>query len=147
MAKAEDRISLVEQGRAARAYEMVQEAKEALGADEKKYKSYVKKIPMLIKTNGLAATLAFILSKTGGNSKEDSDRKSKGKTPYGRIYSQIADWLKEKELLTGETDLVQEIISLSSAKYRSVTAEVLALFSWLRRFAEGLIEGEVEDDT
>ncbi|CAA7602812.1 CRISPR-associated protein, Cmr5 [Acididesulfobacillus acetoxydans] len=139
--KVQNRVSLIEQGRAARAYEMVEEAKQALGVDDKKYKSYVKKIPMLIKTNGLAATLAFVRSKMGTDSKQRAKE-----TPYGRIYSQIAAWLREKELLTEGKDLVEEVITLPSPQYRSVTVEVLGLFSWLRRFAEGLIEGEPEEN-
>lgn len=138
MAKVEQRILWIEQGRAARAYEMVEEAKKALGKDDKKYKSYVKRIPMLIKTNGLAATLAFVKSKSKENAKE---------TPYNKIYNQMAAWLREKELLTDETKLVEEIITLPSPQYRLVTAEVLALFNWLRRFAEGLIEGDADDES
>lgn len=145
MAKVEERISWIEQGRAARAYEMVAEAKKALGTDDKKYKSYVKRIPMLIKTNGLAATLAFVKSKSSDNSKGNAKDNLKD-TPYNKIYNQIAAWLWEKELLTDETKLVEEIITLPSPKYRMVTAEVLALFKWLRRFAEGLIEGDADDE-
>ncbi|HBK54138.1 MAG TPA: type III-B CRISPR module-associated protein Cmr5, partial [Syntrophomonas wolfei] len=42
--------------------------------------------------------------------------------------------------------LVKCLISLPSVEYRTATVEVLALFNWLRRFAEGLIEGVVEDE-
>ena len=45
------------------------------------YKSYVKKIPTMIQTNGPSATLAFMYSK--------------GKT-YTIIYNQIGKWLKMK---------------------------------------------------
>jgi CRISPR-associated protein Cmr5 len=103
----------------------------------KEYKAYAKKIPMLIKTNGLGATYAFI--------------KSKGKnegTPYDLLYNQTHKWLQMSQCpfiaLTDKDDLVEKIIGLPSNEYRAVTNEVISLFTWLRRFAEGLIEGEDE---
>lgn len=102
----------------------------------KEYKSYVKKIPMLIKTNGLGATFAFVLSKA-----------EKG-NPYYLIYEQTTAWLKadQKKLLalTANRDLINTIITLDSSQYRAVTNEVLAFLNWLKRFADGLIEGEAE---
>lgn len=81
----------------------------------KEYRAYTKKIPMLIKVNGLGATLAFM--------------KSKGKT-YNIVYDQITEWLKAdgKKLIEIENDLVESIISLNSSNYRTVTNEVLAFF-------------------
>jgi CRISPR-associated protein Cmr5 len=117
----------LENGRALFAYECAEKGSKS--SKPKEYKSYVKKIPMLIKTNGLGATYAFI--------------KSKGGT-YDIIYNQTSEWLKkdEKNLLnlSNNTDLVRAIIDCESDKYRAVTVEVLAFFNWLRRFAEGLIE-------
>lgn len=130
----------IEQGRANFAYEKTLEAQSSLAKNDKKYKSYVKKIPMLIKTNGLGATLAFIKSKTKSNSEE-------GKA-YGLIYKHLTEWLKsdEKSLINIDDDLVKEIISLKSAEYRAVTNEVLAFLNWLRRFADGLIEGDADNE-
>jgi len=41
--------------------------------------------------------------------------------------------------------LTDKIIHLKSPEYRAVTNEVLALFNWLKRFADGMIEGEEEN--
>ena len=103
----------------------------------KEYKAYAKKIPMLIKTNGLGATYAFI--------------KSKGKqegTPYHLLYEQTKKWLEVSNcpFITLRSDLVEDIIDLKSNEYRAITNEVLSFFTWLRRFAEGLIEGEDEQE-
>ena len=118
----------LENGRALFAYECAEKGSKC--PKPKEYKSYVKKIPMMIKTNGLGATYAFI--------------KSKGGT-YKIIYEQTSEWLKkdEKKLLdlSDNKELVKAIIDCESDKYRAVTVEVLAFFNWLRRFAEGLIEG------
>jgi CRISPR-associated protein Cmr5 len=131
----ESKISGLEQGRAKFAYEC---AKEGSLLDKKKeYRSYTKKIPMLIKTNGLGATFAFMFSKGG---------------TYSLIGKHILDWLKkdEKGLLPSDLSinsfekLNDYIISEDSSKYRMITVEVLAFFNWLRRFAEGLI-GDPDD--
>lgn len=122
-------IRMIEQGRAAFAYK---KAKEGLGKakDKDLYVSYVKKIPMLIKTNGLGQTLAFM--------------NAKGKE-YSEIYKQIDEWLCQEQnahLLADAkgNDLIEKVISMDSSVYRQITTEVLALFSWLRRFAEGIVK-------
>jgi CRISPR-associated protein Cmr5 len=88
------------------------------------YKSYVKKIPSYIQTNGLSATFAFMYSKKG---------------TYEVIYKQIEDWLKQRGFEIKD-ELIKWIISRNSKDYKLVTKEVMALFLWLRRFAEGMIE-------
>jgi len=136
----------IEQGRANFAYKKALEAQKNLGKNDKKYKSYVKKIPMLIKTNGLGATLAYIKSKVKSKS-EDGNVSEEGKV-YGLIYEHLTEWLKcdEKRLVNIDDDLVKVIISLNSSEYRAVTNEILAFLNWLRRFADGLIEGDADDE-
>lgn len=102
------------------------------------YKSFAKKIPMLIRNNGLGATFAFVNSK------------AKDGNAYELLYSHTGEWLKNCSCdfinLSHEDNFVAQMISLDSPEYRAVTIEVLAFFNWLRRFAEGLIEGEDEGD-
>jgi len=129
----------IEQNRANQAYKFAEEGKELGGKTAKEYKAYVKRIPMMIKTNGLGATFAFVLSK-GKRNKSNA---------YGLIYTQVTKWFAENRdyLMKIDTtdDLTEYIINLDSVKYRAVTVEVLALFQWMRRFAEGLIEGDTAD--
>jgi len=99
---------------------------------QKEYKSYVKKIPMMVLTNGLGATFAFVYSK-------------KNKEAYGLIYTQVDEWLKKDYKQNNNDELVKWIIDQDSQSYRAVTNEVLALFNWLKRFADGMIEGEEEN--
>ena len=90
---------------------------------------------MLIKTNGLGAAFAFMLSKGG---------------TYEFIGGQVLEWLKndEKSILPDAKEidsfgkLNAKIVSLNSPEYRAVTIEVLAFFNWLRRFADGLAGDE-----
>ncbi|MCL5056298.1 MAG: type III-B CRISPR module-associated protein Cmr5 [Firmicutes bacterium] len=130
----------MEQGRAEFAYNCAKEGSEI--RKKKEYKSYAKKIPALIQANGLGATFAYIKSKT------DED-KSKAGYAYKLLYDQVTEWLKKEpkglivdKLNNEKEDLVKIIVSLNSAEYRALTREVLSFFLWLRRFAEGLIEGE-----
>lgn len=140
-------ISGIEQGRADFAYKKVQDAIGTLsGKQAKEYKAYVKKIPMMIKTNGLGATFAFMLSK--GKYFDIQNRKFNA---YGLIYAQVDEWFtSHRAYLLGDNQvdgdsLANKFVSLNSAPYRAATVEVLALFNWLRRFAEGLIEGNADD--
>ena len=112
--------------------------------NQKKYRAYIRNTPSMILNNGLGATVAFIFSKN----KEDV---------YNKLGENIYDWLKEEQnsyliVLNKKEkseeklkELTDKIIHLNSSEYRAVTNEVLALFSWLKRFADGMIEGVVED--
>ena len=131
-------IKGIEQGRAKQAYSDVLAAQTQLRDKAKEYKSYAKKLPMMIKTNGLGASIAFAQSK--GRNKGNA---------WEVLYLQIESWLqKERSYLLGnyaKMDLAQAVVSLDSPQYRAVTVETLAYLNWLRRFAEGLIEGEAEE--
>ncbi len=103
----------------------------------KEYKSYVKKLPMLIKTNGLGASFAFMFSKKN---------KEEGKY-WNEIGKNIYDWLKDQKFIDSTTinnfdSLVNHINQYNSTEYRRLTAEVISFLTWLRRFADGLFEGE-----
>ena len=127
----------IEEGRAHQAYRFVEEAQEQGVGTE--YKRYVKNIPMLVKTNGLGATLAFVQGKA---TKSGDEAKA-----YGLIYDHIGQWLRSDQkayLLAASAadsdELVEQVVAMDSSAYRAVTTEVLALFNWLRRFVDGLIE-------
>ena len=119
--------AIIESGRADFALREVKRIKGTSGAKHKEYKSYCKKFPSMVQINGLAASVAFL--------------KEKGGT-YLHLIEHIDGWLKICDPPPGNTDLLTYICGMHTAQYRSVTKEVLALFSWLRRFAAGLIEGE-----
>ncbi|TVM02758.1 MAG: type III-B CRISPR module-associated protein Cmr5 [Candidatus Brocadia sp. WS118] len=134
----------LERGRAEFAYQRAKKVKDSYDDISGNYKSYVKKLPMLIKTNGLGAALAFIYSKGW--------QKKKSEKPYAYklLYEDIADWLRsdEKQLIKLENNekLIEGVISLDSSTYRAVTVEVLAFLAWLLRFADGLIEKEEAEE-
>lgn len=128
-------IKGIEQGRAKYAYKCAEEASELGENSPKEYKSHVKKLPMMIKTNGLGATLAFI--------------KTKSDKAYKTLYRHLFAWVKEdpNRVITWKEneDFTKQVISLNSDEYRLVTIEIMAFLNWLRRFADGLIEGEADN--
>ncbi len=126
-------IKMLEQGRVKFAYDCAKKGNKIQASKE--YKAYSKKMLALIKTNGLGATLAFIMTKS------EDDENKKGYA-YKLLYNQTKEWLKRdtKKLieLNENEDLVEKIISLDSSLYRAVTNEVITLFKWISRFADGL---------
>lgn len=131
---ADSTIKQLEQIRAKFAFNcvvQVKNTKSALIASD--YRSYVKKLPMMIKSNGLGAAITFVYSK-------------KKEGAWNDIYDQLKNWLVVehpnqplKEMAGKDTEFADAIISMDSSEYRSVTVETLALLNWLRRFAEGQI--------
>ena len=105
----------------------------------KNYRSYVKKIPTMILSNGLGQTFAFIKAKS-----------EKGNA-YNLIYQQLTEYMKSDhtariKMPQEKKDLVEWVISCNSSTYRYITQEILAFLNWLKRFAEGLIEVEEEGE-
>ena len=139
-------VKALEQGRAKYAFDAVKSINED-GANKLKesYKSAAKKLPVLIKTNGLGQTLAFLKSKGG---KKDKNTGKKIENGYDKLYKQIGDWLRTEAanqlVPQDELELVEEVIQLNSSVYRQVTVETLSLLNWVRRFVDGLMK-DVKD--
>ncbi len=109
------------------AYDFAEEG--AAISKKKEYKSYVKKIPSLIYKNGLSATLKFIDIKRNNQSNNDA---------YNILFNQIKKFLVD--MGHSLNDPFTYVSSCDSNKYRKVTIEILSLFDWLKRFADGLIK-------
>ncbi len=129
----ENRRLNLSRNRAERAFEYVQEVNGNPIAQ--KYKSLVRKTPMRIKVNGLDATLAFVFSK------------KKTGNQHALLYEQLQKWLIENDMVAANKEFVEYVIALEKNEYRVVTNELLAFLTWLRRFADGMIEGEEDDET
>lgn len=118
-------LSGIEGGRARFAYACAEE-----GSRKTNYRSYVRKLPGLIKTNGLGAALAFV------------EAKARKDEAYNLIHQHIERWLRIRNLIGEGESLVKQVISLELADYRAVTEEVLAFLRWLTRFADAQCGGE-----
>lgn len=116
----------LEQERAKTAYDAVV----SVDTEKGKYKSNVKKLPMLIKANGLGQSLAFIQNREG----------------WQHIYRQLTEWLQTQGMIRSDAkDLVAEVIKKGSDDYRQVTLECLAFLNWLRRFVDGVMHDVKEE--
>ncbi len=121
----------IEQGRAKYAFDAVNGiSKNGSKKLKESYKSVAKKLPVLIKTNGLGQSLAFSKKRNDG---------------YDKLYDQIGNWLQDAKRLVPQGELVERVIQLPSPAYRQVTVETLALLNWIRRFVDGLMK-DVEED-
>jgi CRISPR-associated protein Cmr5 len=132
-------IKKLEKGRAEFAYNCVKKALDGFKDDktkQKDYRSYSRKIPTMILTNGLGQTLAFVKAK-----------KAEKKKAYELFYNQMTSYFKTNnstriKMPDNKSDFVEWVISCDSCEYRYITQELLAFLNWLKRFAEGMIEGE-----
>ncbi len=134
-------VGNMEQKRASFAYEC---AKKMEG--NKKYAPYVKKLPMMIKTNGLGAAIAFVFAKKNDKNKTNSPEKK----AYEALYNNIKEWLTKKSLvikikLEGKEELIEAIVKQESPEYRTLTIETLAFLNWLKRFSEGMAKDEASN--
>lgn len=121
-------LKSLEQDRAAFAWDAVKVVKDK--NFEKDYKSLVKKVPVLIMTNGLGNTLGYL--------------KSKGKKQHEELIKNIDGWTTKREFGGGDT--LEWIIDgrTSSFQVMQASREVLCMLNWLKRFATAELEGADE---
>ncbi|BBM69949.1 type III-B CRISPR module-associated protein Cmr5 [Rhodothermus marinus] len=125
----------LEQKRAERAWTCVQEVlSQAQNLEDpesfkKKYNSLARKVPMLVLTNGLGQTLAFL--------------KAKGKNDPANehtvLFRHLSNWVVSQVApspTASNGDLLQWVLENDSVAYRRATTEALAFLTWLKRFAE-----------
>lgn len=89
-------INNIEHRRVALAFQQVQTIVNENFSD--KYSSYTKKLPILIKTNGLAQALAFALSKTNDNNTTSTKEKDEA-LAWKCLLHHLFEWLKEREFI------------------------------------------------
>lgn len=98
---------------------------------KKDYTNAVKSLQMMIRTNGLGASLAFI----------GKHKKKKNLKYYRLLFDHLGGRLMAVEpLLEGDNgDLIENFrLKLDSSKTRVLTLEALVFLGWLCRFSEGL---------
>ena len=116
-------MKTISQERAASAFAQVAAAHQALRGDfEQDYADKAKKVPMRIRTAGLAQTLAYLQAK-----KESAE-----------VCASLAAWCHARKLSSGPRpeDLLKQAISSDASTLRLLTSECLAYLEWLVRFAD-----------
>jgi CRISPR-associated protein Cmr5 len=131
-------LQILEKKRARYAWECIDEVKRKRNLTiEDRYKSYCKKAPALILTNGIGNTLLFLKSKSTKSSNEEE--KGPEKQAYELLLEHVS-WCNPKK----EKDIIEWIVNdASPIEILRLTRDTLALLGWIKRFAEI----ELEDDT
>ena len=108
------------------AFEKVAEA-----AGEKKakeFRSLARSFPSILQVNGLGMAVAFLESKKA--------------EPHTTMHKMITGWIEHNYPTDSSDALMKRIVTLDSASYRMYANEIMNLCLWIKRFAEGLIDGE-----
>lgn len=105
-----------------------------IGSKDKEFRSLARTMPSLIQVNGLGAAVALLYSKKNNRSAHD------------KMYDLLNDWYKSEvcQLSGKQGDLIDCIVSLDSGTYRQYMNEIMSLSMWIKRFAEGMIDGGQE---
>ncbi|MEY9214320.1 type III-B CRISPR module-associated protein Cmr5 [Thermobifida halotolerans] len=111
-------------------------------ARAKELRTRFRRLPVQLRTSGLAATYAFLAARSG----------TSGSDPLGRSYADVAQQVRARladaGLLPAEVrtaaapavhrTVLRELGEMDTARYARATAEVALLFGWLRRLAEAV---------
>jgi len=131
----------LDQQRAKQAWDDVQSILNRDDDFKKKYGSYARKVPMLVLTNGLGQTLAYLTSKA----KFREAKRKVDAQAHGELFKQLSDWtMNQVASKAGTQDLLEWVLKSDSSAYRRATAEALAYLVWLKRFAEAGLPTEEE---
>ncbi len=125
-----------ERRRARKAFEYAQKGNKECAAT---YRTVVLKFPTMIKTNGLAYSLAFAYSK----------RKERA---YQLLYQQLSEWLstEPQEMLQFDTDrkeFIDQLLHLESEELMWATHEVMKLLDWMKRFVGEVPKASKDEST
>ena len=148
MTERNDQARMIEKERAAFALQRVEDliSEDAVrknGYTGKEIKSYVRRLPAMIRTNGFGQAMAFFYAR-------------RQKYPaYGAVYKAVEDWLCGQGGIYGTATPAQGLMPSSAALMKAITegdqtrylraqAETRALMMWVKKFAEALVIGEEE---
>lgn len=103
----------------------------AIDSSNREFRSLARSMPSIIQVNGLGSALAFLCAKkSAGNAQEI-------------MYRLLNEWFKDEACLlpVAQGDLMERIVNLDSDAYRLYTNESMNICLWVKRFAEGMIDG------
>jgi len=133
------RAEEINDARTKHAYDFVKKSLEK--SYEKDLRSLVRNFPTMVQNNGLCAAIAFL--------------HAKAKAHHSALHQTISDWLIEERKLISlknddkeeSKDLLEAIVNLKSRdQYRMVSAEVMTYMQWVKRFAEGMLSEDEQEE-
>lgn len=110
----------LDQKRAQRALDDINE----VTSNQEEYGSLARGLPMMLQTNGLGQTMAFLKSK-GVNSQA-----------HRKMYGHLSRWLNVVVRNEEGGDFLDWVVKENSTCYRRAANEAIEFGIWLRRFAE-----------
>lgn len=136
----------LDQRRAEYAFKIVSQVTDKEYASD--FASLTSKMPSYILTNGLGNTLAFLFSKGKGHHLCIAGLMADwilriyrlGESP--NIQALTDDWIFDTKKIKNNLPEIMKglVLSVDIYQYAVVTNELLALFGWLKRFSDGMLE-------
>jgi CRISPR-associated protein Cmr5 len=120
-------------------YQQVQAVKKEFPENYRQYGSMCHRLPLLIRTAGLAQALAFV--------------KSRDKDIYKRLLEDLMITIKDTTASSGSATssegegnrIVQQAIEAELNEYMRLTWQVMAALVWYKRFAQSILGVDVSD--
>ncbi|WP_322512541.1 type III-B CRISPR module-associated protein Cmr5 [Chloroflexus sp.] len=103
-------------------------------SDRKKYGSLAHKLPVLIRTAGLAQALAFVQARNDEQ------------TPQRQLLRDLADVLRENGALAKDADLVAQSRLAAFDEYMRLTEAALQALLWFKRFAQSELKVQAGEE-
>lgn len=118
-----------EQQYAAQIYQQVSRISSSVAKpDSKKYGSMAHKLPILIRTAGLAQALAFV--------------EARGESPHHQLLDDMAEVVGEGT----RAALLQRSHTAGLGEYMRLTQKAMAALLWYKRFAQSVLGVEAGED-
>lgn len=130
----DERLLTREQLYAKAVFDKIKPLMDSSEADKKKYGSLAHKLPVLIRTAGLAQALAFVQAR--------NDEKS----PQRQLLRDLADVLRKNKVLAQDADLVERSRVAPFDEYMRLTEASLQALLWFKRFAQSELKVQAGEE-
>ena len=127
-----------DQQNAAQVFNQVKKLLECERKEQKQYGSIAHKLPVLIRSAGLAQALAFVAA----TAKRGKDAEKTKWTPQLQLLDDLAQMLK----LENAEELLTQSRSVSLDEYMFLTQTALAALLWYKRYAQSVLDVEPSDE-
>jgi CRISPR-associated protein Cmr5 len=117
---------------ATKVYEKVQVIRGEFPKSYRKYGAMSHKLPILIHTAGLAQALAYV------ESRKDTSKKAEEEDIYARFLKDLAETV-------GVAELSKQAREVELTHYMYLTEQVLAALLWYKRFAQSVLNVDVDE--
>jgi len=122
-------MQTLEQQYARAVYEKVANYQNEESSRRESYGRMAQKLPVLIRTAGLAQALAFVEAKASGSNE----------WPYHRLLDDLADVLGE----ASRDALLQKSREAELAEYAYLTRQAMLALTWFKRFSQSILNVDI----